>query len=202
MTKMNAKLFTLLFASVFILLFSQAAFAHKVNMFAYAEGDSIFMEGYFADGKKAKNCEITVYNKEGKVVHTGLTSEEGQYEFPIPEMTDLKIELDAGMGHKTEFLLPKNELSESEEDSLLETEDLPIAASTSSYSGTGINKQELSLIVDKAVAKAMRPVMRNIAEMREEKSLSSIVGGIGFIFGLLGLYFYFKAKKDFESTLK
>lgn len=192
------KLFNLL-AILFLSLFiSQPAFSHKVNMFAYAEGNSIFMEGYFADGKKAKKCEVTVYNKEGEEVHSGVTTDEGQYEFPIPEMTDLRIVIDAGMGHKAEFLLPKEELNE--EDSALESEDSPIVASTSISGGSSINKQELSLIVDKAVAKAMRPIMRSIAEMREEKSFSSIVGGIGFIFGLLGLYFYFKAKKDFENT--
>ena len=45
----------------------------------------------------------------------------------------------------------------------------------------------------------MRPVMRNISEMREEKSLAEIVGGIGFIFGLMGIYFYLKARKDAQA---
>ena len=48
-------------AAVFLLM-SPTAFAHKLNMFAYVEGDEIFAEGYFTDGKKAKNSTITVFD--------------------------------------------------------------------------------------------------------------------------------------------
>lgn len=195
---MNKKTPTSILFSLFLffcLLLSQAAHAHKVNMFAYAEGDTIFMEGYFADGKKAKNSDIIVFNGNGDQLHTGVSNALGEYQFPIPEMTDLRIVLNAGMGHQTEFLIPKNELTDSEED----IDTIEPMTQTVVSTGTSINKQELSQIVDRAVAKAMRPLMRNFAEMREEKSLSGIVGGIGFIFGMMGLYFYFKAKKDFEN---
>src|SRR3569833_1742452 len=37
------------------------AYAHKVNVFAYLEGDRVYVQGYFLDGKKAKNSKVTVY---------------------------------------------------------------------------------------------------------------------------------------------
>lgn len=195
--KNNSKSLIPLTALICLLLLSTSAFAHKVNMFAYAEGNNIFMEGYFADGKKAKRCEVTVFNSQGEELHAGLTDVEGQYQFAIPEMTDLKIVLNAGMGHQASFLLPVDELKD-EEDSIQSTVNTDVAV-TISGSGANINAEALGLIVDQAVAKAVRPVMRSIAEMREEKSFSSIIGGIGFIFGMMGLYFYMKAKKDFNS---
>ena len=194
----NKTIFSALLIGGVFFLFSQAALAHKVNMFAYAEGGDIFMEGYFADGKKAKNSNVTVFNAAGDQLHAGTTDIDGQHKFAIPEFSDLRIVLNAGMGHQAEFLIPVDELNDTDEEF---EDDAPTQQTllTTKDSSTSLNKQELTQIVDRAVAKAMRPVMRSIAEMREEKSLSSIVGGIGFIFGMMGLYFYFKAKKDFEN---
>ena len=50
-------------------------------------------------------------------------------------------------------------------------------------------------MVERSVGRALRPVMRNISEMRNEKELGAIVGGIGYIFGVLGIYYYIKARR-------
>ncbi|HFE38037.1 MAG TPA: hypothetical protein ENK06_06405 [Gammaproteobacteria bacterium] len=182
----------------FLFLLSTSALAHKVNMFAYAEGDSIFMEGYFADGKKAKNSQVTVFNAAGDKVLTGKTDGEGQYTFPIPEISDLRIVLNAGMGHQTAFFISADELTGTEADEESDSKTMQNRV-TNRNTDQSPGNQELTRIVEHAVAKAMRPLMRSVSEMREAKSLSSIVGGIGFIFGMMGIYFYFKAKKDFEN---
>src|SRR3989304_9531554 len=92
------------------LVFIPNTYAHKVQMFAYPEGDTVFVEGYFADGKKPKKSEVMVYDTEGKVLFNGVTDDEGKLSFKIPRKTDLRITLNAGMGHKAEYTLPASEL--------------------------------------------------------------------------------------------
>ena len=41
-------------------------YAHKVNVFAYVEGDQIYIQGYFSDGHMAKNSEVTIYGDNGQ----------------------------------------------------------------------------------------------------------------------------------------
>ena len=50
---------TALIILVGLLTVTPVAEAHKVNMFAYVEGNDIFIEGYFSDGRKAINAAVT-----------------------------------------------------------------------------------------------------------------------------------------------
>ena len=79
--------------------------AHKVNMFAYAEGNEVFVEGYFADGKKPKFCEVVVYDSGDNPVVTGKTDEEGQFSFVIPVSGPFRIRLEACGVHEAAYTL-------------------------------------------------------------------------------------------------
>lgn len=187
------------FAAVLLLFcFTFPVHAHKVNVFAFVEGNTVFVEGYFVDGKRAKNSTVTATDASGKVISEGETNDEGQYQFAVSEPSDIKIVVNAGMGHMAEYELPAADFG-GDSASVASNEDSDEPQNESISTTGDINQTQLNAIVEKAVAKAMRPVMRNISEMREEKSLAEIVGGIGFIFGLMGVYFYLKARKDAES---
>lgn len=183
--------------TVFLLPINRDAHAHKVNMFAYPEGANIYVEGFFSDGKTAKNSVVTVFDAKdrNKELLSGTTNDEGQFSFPISQKTSMRIVLNAGMGHQTEYLLAANELTgeiapnSSDAGSVLETENAPEIA----------NDAALDRLIENAVGKAIKPVMRSIAEMREERSLATIVGGIGYIFGVLGIFFFIKARKEIKA---
>lgn len=189
--------------TVFLLSGSQHAFAHKVNMFAYSEGPDVFIEGYFSDGKKALNSVVTVFDTDDTELLQGTTDNDGQFTFPIPKTTDLRIVLNAGMGHQTEYVIRASELTG--EDELMITQQNEITATgetskepdskTISSSHDTVSNTELNQVVERAVGQAIKPLMRSVSEMREERSLSTIVGGIGYIFGILGIVFYLKARK-------
>ena len=49
--------------------------------------------------------------------------------------------------------------------------------------------------IEKALDKKLAPVMRMLAEMQEQKvRLTDVLGGLGYIFGLVGVAAYFKRK--------
>jgi len=87
---------------------SPSAFAHKVNVYAYVEGDTVFTESYFPDGKKVRNGKIKIYDETGQLLLEGLTDTNGQFTFSRPQKNKLNIVLDASMGHRDEFVLRLN----------------------------------------------------------------------------------------------
>ena len=191
-----------------LLLITPTAFAHKLNMFVYVEGNEIFAEGYFTDGKKAKNSKVTVYDPTNSELLSGTTDDDGQFSFAIPQQSDLRVTVNAGMGHQTEYVLLKSELSDDEEiasppptiepappltgNNDNQTADGPLPPVTA----VSLDNSALRTEVERAVGKAIKPLMRELSAMRAEKSLADIIGGIGFIFGLFGIAMYFKARKQ------
>ena len=100
-----------LLAVLFVVLSATgSALAHKVNLFAYAEGGTIFTESYFPDGRAVEGGKVLVYDSKDKLLLEGVTDTEGVFNFDIPKADDLKIVIDAGMGHKNSFTLKKAEV--------------------------------------------------------------------------------------------
>jgi nickel transport protein len=100
----------LLVATVVILLLDTAALAHKVNLFAYAEGGKIYTESYFPDGKPVAGGKVLVYDSQDQLILEGVTDNEGLFNFDIPKLDDFNIVINATMGHKNSFKLKKAEV--------------------------------------------------------------------------------------------
>ena len=100
-------------AIILILFFTSLAtvHAHGVHVFARVDGDRIFTESYFSDERKVKDGVIKVYDPSGALLLEGKTDENGSFSFGIPQQTDLKIVLEASMGHRAEYLLKADELT-------------------------------------------------------------------------------------------
>lgn len=93
-----------------VLVLSMPAFAHKVNIFAWVEGDTVHTESYFPDGRVVHNGTVSVYDSEDSLILKGVTDEEGLFSFPVPKGDDLTIVLDASMGHRATYRLSAEEL--------------------------------------------------------------------------------------------
>jgi nickel transport protein len=179
------------------------ASAHKVNVFAYVEGNQVYIQGYFSDGTKAKNSDVTVYGADGRELLKGQTNEEGEFTFPSQGPgRGLRIVLNAGMGHQAAYEIPADEMT-----------DVPAAAevdppASAKVATTGTDKPARMVsdsgapaplseaTVRKAVAEGVLPLAREISELKERRGFSDIVGGIGLIVGILGVFAYFKARQE------
>jgi nickel transport protein len=91
--------------------FATPALAHRVLVFAYAEGDTIHTESKFVPDTPVRQGKVMVLDaKTGKELLTGQTDDQGKFSFKIPvaaaaEKMDLKIVVEAAMGHRGEWLL-------------------------------------------------------------------------------------------------
>ncbi len=103
---------TLLFGVVLLLMWTAPCFAHKVNLFAYVEGETVYVESYFPDGRAVANGKIEVFDTDKTLLLEGHTDSEGLFHFFIPKYDNLNIVLDASMGHKTTYQINRQELGE------------------------------------------------------------------------------------------
>ena len=180
---------------VILSVFASTAYGHKVNVFAYTEGDQIYTEGYFSDGSKAKNSEVTVYDGENHELTKGKTNEEGVFTFPTQGKQALRIILNAGLGHQASYDIPVDELTDTAASTSAEAT-APSVDQSASSSGNNESAPLSETMVRKAVAQGVLPLALEVSELKERRGFSDIVGGIGFIVGILGIFAYIKARKE------
>ncbi len=102
----------LVFMLIAGVLFPVAGLAHKVNIFAYVEAGTVYSESYFPDGRAVINGKVLVFDSAEQLLLKGQTDKQGMFQFPVPKMDDLTLEVDAGMGHKNAFKLKKTATKE------------------------------------------------------------------------------------------
>jgi nickel transport protein len=187
----------------FFLGVNSLLYAHKVNIFYYAENNQMYLETYFSDGTKCRNSEILIYdNNLDKLLLKGKTDLKGKFNFKIPKLPknhNLKIVLDAEMGHRTEVIIKPSQWMESDEknNSSNITTETQAKQSQSNPNNTAVQTQCDYKKIGKMLDKKLKPVLRELALLRNNKpSFNEIFGGIGYIFGIFGIILYFKAKND------
>ena len=181
---------------MFSITLASPVFAHKIYLFVWADGGTVYTEGYFSSKKKVKNGEIGVFDSGGKKLLTGRTNEEGEFSFKLPiKETDLRIVLDDTVGHRAEYNLkadePKNIVEKTGETS--ETDKLGIPSPLDSK----VVMEKVRIVVEETLDSRLRPILRALAKIQQEKSsgFAEIIGGIGYLFGIMGLVLYFKSRK-------
>ncbi len=205
--------FFLLF-TVYYLLFTSQSYAHKVNIYAYAENGMVHSESYFVDGSKCKNSILEIFDKKnGTKLLEGKTDEEGRFSFKIPLVTSLKLVLHAGMGHQAEYTIDENEIREAmnvKQSSIPPSTKTPLKGGSLISTKTqqkktselseikGLSETEIKEIVEGVLDKKLQPLINMLVKLQETSGkphLTEIIGGIGYIIGILGIISYFKAKK-------
>ena len=91
--------------------------AHKINVFAVVEKDSLMVEGYFPGNVKAQNSPVEVLDQSGAKVAQGQTDTTGVCKISLAEMKpikgDLKVVISTGDGHKSEYVVKAAEIPSS-----------------------------------------------------------------------------------------
>jgi nickel transport protein len=178
---------------------ASTAYAHKVNVFAYVEGDQVYIQGYFSDGSKAKNSQVTVYTSDGRELSKGQTGEDGEFTFPTQgKQQGLRVVLNAGMGHQASYDIPNDEMAGTTASASPPPSQDPAPLGDEPLAGddSAAPARISEATVRKAVAEGVLPLAREISELKERRGFSDIVGGIGFIVGILGMFAYLKARQE------
>ena len=93
--------------------------AHRVNIFAEVDAGVVNINCYYSKGEKVHDGKIKILEaRNGSLIYKGTTDKNGFLSFTIPEIvvkdnSDIKIILDAGMGHRAEWNVSYKEILES-----------------------------------------------------------------------------------------
>lgn len=187
------------------------ALAHKFIVTAWAEEGSVFLEAGFSNGDMAHGADIIVFDDADTRLLTAKTDDQGAASFKIPKKTELKIIVNAGMGHQDEATVSLDEIEEAfavdaapaAETATAGTETVSSKPQAAAYAQpaaiAGVSAEEIQRIVDKSLDKKLKPLMRKLSEKNDSgPSFNDIIGGIGYILGLVGLgtYFNYRRKKQ------
>ncbi len=206
---MKKILFQYVIAIILSLYCSSMAMAHRINVFCWVEEGQIQCYAKFSTGNPVKEGDYKVYNSAGKLLYEAKGDKKGNFHYKIPENIlqhpqDLKIECIAEMGHKNFWVVKKDEIvpsseMEEEESSLSGKKETPQVESTPSQAQKeiGIDKKELEKIVSKVMDRELAPIKMDLAMLKEHPiQIRDVLGGIGYILGLMGIFFYFKSKNS------
>ncbi len=190
-------------------LMVNSALAHRVSVFAWVDGDTINVESRFSGGKKVNGGKVAVMDPQGVELLSGSTNERGEFSFNIPMVSDLRVIVVAGQGHRGEWTVRKTELQGAAAETKPKT-DVPakrasghgpaagnaFADAHTSSPGIIIKPQELEAIVESVVDRKLQPVTRMLADMQQRgPDVSDIFAGIGYILGLVGIAAYVQNRK-------
>jgi nickel transport protein len=185
------------------------ALAHRVIIFAYPEGDTIHTESKFIPDTPVRQGKIEVMDKQThKVLLTGNTDDQGKFSFKVPaearaQKLDLLIVVEAAMGHRGEWLLKaESYLSGAEKPAAVTA---PVGSAPGSASTThavvakagSIDQQAWEAALDKSLERHLAPIKEMLTELTIHRtSLTDVIGGIGYIAGIFGVWAYFMSRRQ------
>ncbi len=197
---------------VWALGIADVAEAHRVNIFAYVDGDVIRVECGFSRGRKVRQGSIEVFdNATGERLLQGTTDDAGIFVFPVPQGAraaghDLRIGINAGQGHQNEWLIAADEMAATPFSAAPSAvADAPAASVTTAAapatrsgiapSSPSLTRADVQAAVNEALDAKLAPIKHMLASQFDAgPSLKDIVGGIGWIFGLVGVAAWFRRR--------
>jgi len=198
-------------AALLLLCLCTPSSAHRVTLFAYVDGDVVRVECGFSRSQKVRHGKIMVTDVvTGASVLEGLTDEQGAFSFRPSDAVlrsghDLRISVAAGEGHLSDWVMTAKELrslnahpaaGDAAQTLPNANEGEPEAAAGRAAAApalAGLSEQELEALVGRVLDAKLAPLKSELAQARDRgPDLRDIIGGLGWILGLLGLAAYVK----------
>jgi len=170
------------------------AYAHKIKVFARAEGRTVIGSVYFPGGGKAANVAVEVLGPDGTKLGAAATDANGKFTFQAALRCDHTFVVKTIDGHRAEYTLKAGELP-----STLPAPEGEIAGNAEPRSiPAPMERKEAGLeqLVERAVARQIGPLREQLDRQEARSRLRDILGGIGYIFGIAGVAFYLLGRRQ------
>jgi nickel transport protein len=179
------------------------AFGHVVNVFAVVEGKTIRGEVYFRGGVAAQGAKVEAFDPQGRKLAEAMTDQEGKFSFPVRFRCDHRLLAQAGEGHAGQYTVEAAELPEGlplpegEADTPGQEPAPPAASPARSDPAAGLpGDARLKELIEAAVNQQVVPLRRQLDRFENTLRVRDVLGGIGYIFGIMGLLFFFLGKRN------
>jgi len=194
-----------------LILHGAPACAHKLKVFATADGKTISGYAYYSGGARPRSVTIQLVGPNGEKLGKTRTNEKGEFTFEAGYKCDHIVTIDTGDGHGANWTVHANELpddlpllgrSNSGSPPDAAAGDKPDKPASQDKDGDAPPLSDIERAVADAVSKEIGPLRTQINKYREEIQkyqekirLHDILGGIGYIAGVAGLAFYFLGRR-------
>jgi nickel transport protein len=194
---MRLNFYVKLLITLLFLNWLPAVHAHKVKLFATVIGDKIEGYVYFPGGERAQSVTVKITFIDNRLVETVTTNEHGEFQFHVKCRATYRLIADIGEGHFAEYIIDSNELS----DSLptLATEKQPAVSAppaAMNQENQSFSQQQLIDLIEKSVSKQLKPLREQLEAYQEKIFIHDVLGGVGYIFGVMGLLFYIAKRRS------
>jgi nickel transport protein len=191
---------------VLLLACAGPASAHKLLMFAAADGAHIDGEVFFAGGGKAAGVPVSVTDAAGKVLAELRSGPDGRFSYTAEAPTAHHLVAMTPDGHRAEWRVGAEELAAAlpaaaaeEAPAALADDQGAVGADAAEKAGAPAEPTldpALLAAIEQAVAHQVRPLREEAAAARHAAGFRDVLGGIGYIVGLAGLGLWWQSRKS------
>lgn len=178
----------ILFIFLLNLIFLEPAQAHRLNVFAWPENDKVMVESNFGKNRPARNAQIEIKDAVSDLILLhGTTDDNGKFSFPRPdkEISSLLITVNGGQGHQGFWRLDLQPIHPDGLAASTPAKDYKQNFSVTETQLRNIIREELQSVYQNQF---FRPEM--------EPGLKEILGGLGWIIGLTGIFLWWKSQHN------
>lgn len=180
--------------------------AHKLRVFALAEGDRISGSVYFAGGGAASGARIEVEDAEGHRLAELTPDAEGRFVYQVQAPIEHRVVAVTGDGHRAEWRVPASELAGARATTARadsdgagrDTQPETRTAATSTHqpieSDPNVLAPGLESAIERALARQINPLREQLLAAEDQVRLRDILGGLGYILGLTGLALWWRCR--------
>ncbi len=186
----------------FTIMMPVHVFAHGAQLIAFVQQGKVQILCAFTGGHPAAHVTVKAFEeKTGRELGTVKTNAKGEAALPIPvgfaaTKQDMRLTFRTADGHGASTTILAKEFV-----AAVPASDGNGAAMPA---GSGLNQrvlyQTLEMALDEHLQEYLEPVHGKLAvlEQKRKTDMRDIVGGIGYIFGLFGLFAWMKSTKKRE----
>jgi len=180
------------------------AHAHALNLFATVTDGVVNGKTYYADGPAA-GIQVTVFGPNDEALGTAESGDDGSFTWTPTTRGNLHFVAETPEGHRAEFTVSAEELPET----LPKAEGVAeISQSDGSDRSVGLSQPHsaaephagIEQIVEDAVSRQIRPLREQIDAFEHRTRFRDIVGGLGYIVGVSGLFAFWKSRTKRNET--
>jgi nickel transport protein len=180
------------------------AHAHKLKVFAAAVGARIEGSVYFVGGGPARGARIVVESADGTLIEALNADDSGAFAFTAKVRTDHVIVTSSADGHSARTTIPASVLPASLPlpasglgASAAEGRDLTAPAPP--HEGKTGDLAAMEARIAEAVAQQVAPLREQLSAYEDRVRLRDVLGGLGYILGLAGLFAWMRARRPTEG---
>ena len=180
------------------------AWAHKMTVFATVQGKVIHGEVYYQDGSPAPQVKVSVLGPDDVALGSVTTDQQGAFRYDPQSRCPHRFVADGGFGHRAEYTVPMDDLPPELAAGPPDPTPSPVrpAPATSPDShGEAPSGSPSDLAGEiEALNRQVAALRQELGKWKTALRMQDVLGGVGYILGILGIASYFLAGRRRERS--